>query len=148
MAAVHALVVAPAEIRAGKLFLKNRREFNRTVAQLTDGWQVEVVVTRLQATRSGQANRYYWGVVIAALSLHTGYTPDELHELMKMKFLPKHLALADGNGEVKGEFVMGGSTRHLPIAEFYAYVEQVRQFAAEALDVYTPDPGEGWSGAL
>src|SRR4051812_16927232 len=123
MAGVNALVVAPAEIRSGKLFLKNRREFNRAVAQLKDGWQVEVAVTRLQATRSLRANAFYWGVVIAALSAHTGYTPDELHELMKMKFLPKTLALSDGNGEIKGEFVMGGSTRNLKIGEFYTFVE-------------------------
>ena len=28
------------------------------------------------------------------------------------------------------------------VAEFYEYVERVRQFAAQDLDVYTPDPGE------
>jgi phage protein U len=128
------------EARRGA-FTFDKRIFAELSKNLKDG-HYEVHVERLRANRSQQANRYYFGVVIAALEEHTGYTANELHELMKQKFLPKSLALVDGNGELKGEFVMGGSTRNLKVDEFYRYVEQVRQFAAEALGVYTPDPGE------
>lgn len=76
-----------------------------------------------------------------ALSQHTGYTQDEMHDISKAKFLPKTLAIADGNGEVVGEYVLGGSTRRLNTHEFYAYIERVRQWAAE-LDCDTPDPGD------
>lgn len=92
------------------------------------------------ATRSVRANSYYWGVVVHLISEHTGYTPDELHDVLKAKFLPKHLAFSDGNGEVKGEFVIGGSTRKLNTAEFVEYTESIRRWAAEDLDVVIPDP--------
>lgn len=134
-------VIATGQRVRDKLVIHHRSHFDRQVRLLDDRWTLEIVVRRLRATRSTQANRYYWGVVIAALSEHTGYAPNELHELMKMKFLPKKLALADGNGEVHGEFVLGGTTRTMNVQEFYAYVEQVRQFAAE-LDCYCPDPNE------
>ena len=132
-------VIATGQIVRGKLVIHHRAHFDSQVRLLDDRKTYEVLVRRLHATRSSQANRYYFGVVIAALSEHTGYSPNELHELLKMKFLPKKLALADGNGEVRDEYVLGGSTRHMNVSDFYAYVEQVRQFAAE-LDCYCPDP--------
>ena len=142
MSSVADLVVASGTVREGKLYLRNRRDFDRQIAQMKEGWALEVTVSRLRATRSQKANAYYWGVVLQRLSEHTGYTVDELHDLCKAMFLPKKLALTDGNGEVVGEFVLGGSTRTLKTNEFYEYVERVRQWAAETLDCYTPDPGE------
>lgn len=134
-------ITATGEIRDGKLFIRNRREFDQALTQMRDGLQVEIAVTRLRATRSPQANAYYWGVVLQALSDHTGYTVDELHDICKAKCLPKKLAVNNGNGEVVGEFILGGSTRKLDTTEFYEYVERVRQWAAE-LDCYIPDPNE------
>lgn len=142
MASVLDEVVATAQVQGGKLFINHRRQFDRQIRALPERWTLEVSVRRLRANRSLQANRFYWGVVIAALSAHTGYTPDELHDLMKMKFIPKRLVLNDGNGEVHGEFVLGGSTRQMTTAEFSTYVEQVRQFAAE-LDCDIPDAESG-----
>ncbi len=143
MARVADDVVASGQIREGKLFIRNRREFDRQIAQMKDGWEIEIALTRRRATRSIQANAYYWGVVLHALSEHTGYTPDELHDICKAKFLPKRLAINNGNGEVVGEFVLGGSTRSLNTNEFYEYVERIRQWSAE-LDCYIPDPNEDW----
>ena len=37
--------------------------------------------------RSNQQSRYYWGIVVQILSEHTGFTKDEVHELLKRKFL-------------------------------------------------------------
>lgn len=141
MASVGSDVVASAQIRDGKLYIRNRRDFDRQIAQMKDGWEMELAVTRRRATRSPMANAYYWGVVMQLLSEHTGYTPDEMHDLCKAQFLPKKLAVNNGNGEIVGEFVLGGSTRGLNTNDFYEYVERVRQWAAE-LDVYIPDPNE------
>jgi hypothetical protein len=138
MAAISAEFTVLAEARSGT-FSFDQRVFKTLTRSLKDG-HYEVSVQRLLANRSLQHNRYYWGVVIAALADHTGYTPNELHELMKMKFLPKSLALLDGNGDVKGEYVMGGSTRKLKVSEFYQFVNEVRRFAAEELGVETMDP--------
>jgi hypothetical protein len=38
------------------------------------------------------------------------------------------------------EFVLGGSTRAMNKNEFYEYVEAIRRWSAETLDVVIPDP--------
>lgn len=128
-------VVGTAQVRRGKLFIRHRAHFDAQVARLDERWILEISVRRLRATRSIQQNRFYWGVVVESLSEHTGYTPDEVHELLKQRFIPKKLALCDGNGEVKGEFVMGGSTRAMTTAEFHEYIESIRRFASEELGI-------------
>lgn len=143
MASVASDVVASAFIKFGRLHIRNRRYFDEAIRRFRDGSELEVAVTIRRATRSLNSNAFYWGAVIDTISDHTGYSPDEVHELMKMKFIPKRLALQNGNGEVVGEYVMGGSTRKMTNPEFWEYIEAIRRFAAESLDCYIPDPGEG-----
>src|SRR5689334_22007093 len=99
---VSELIVASATIKDGRLYIRNRRDFDEQVAQMREGWQLELTLRRRRATRSPQANRYYWGVVLEKLVRHCdhNYTPEELHDILKAKFIPKTLALADGNGEI------------------------------------------------
>lgn len=135
------LVEATAHVKNGRLFITNRRSFDQQLRErLKESWVLEVLVRRRRATRSMQQNNFYWGVCIQLISEHTGYTPEEVHDLAKQMFIPKHLALADGNGEVRGEFVIGGSTRELDTKGFTEYLERLRQWAAEELDLFIPDP--------
>jgi hypothetical protein len=133
------------EIVHGKLHVapSMRSAMQEALLVWPDG-PVTLTVEREVATRSVQANAYYWAVVLKALADHTGYTPDELHEICKVKFLPKDVALKRGNGKVLAEFVIGGSTVRLSTVEFYDYVEQVRQWAFEALDVDVPPADPDW----
>jgi hypothetical protein len=140
MAAVADLVMATATVKAGRLHIHNRKAFDAGVMELRDGWEVELSVKRLRATRSLEQNAYYWGVVVQLLSEHTGYTPDEIHDLLKAKFIPKRLAVCDGNGVITDEIVLGGSTRQMNKVEFGEYMDAIRQWAAETLDVAIPDP--------
>lgn len=142
MSAANDLVIASAVMKGGRLFIRNRRAFDLSVSMLHEDWELEVTVKRLRATRSLDQNAYYWGVVVQLLSEHTGYTPDEIHGLLKAKFLPKRLAVCDGNGEIQDELVLGGSTRNLNKLEFGDYMESIRQWAAEMLDVVIPDPDQ------
>jgi len=81
---------------------------------------------------------------VELVSEHTGYTPDEVHELAKQMFIPKRLAVADGNGEIRGEYVIGGTTTTLNTIEFGEFVESFRRWAAQDLDVVIPDPDPDW----
>lgn len=82
--------------------------------------------------RSLQENAYYWGVVIELLCGHTGYTPEEMHDCLKAKFLPH------GVDEYGLEHVK--STTKLSTVEFETYMEDIRRWASSELDVYIPDP--------
>ena len=99
-------------------------------------------VRAVSVTRSQQANRYWWGVCVRAVSEHTGYTPEEVHDLAKQMFIPKRVAVQNGNGEIRGEFVIGGSTRVLDSQAFTEFVERFKQWAATDLDCYIPDADE------
>jgi hypothetical protein len=46
---------------------------------------IELKVNR--NNRSIPQNKFYWGVVIDILSNHTGFEPEEVHEVLRAKFL-------------------------------------------------------------
>jgi hypothetical protein len=80
--------------------------------------------------RSVQQNRYLWGVVYKMISDDTGYTPEEVHFLMKKQFLSY-----EKNGV---EFL--NSTTKLKAVDFDTYIENIRRFAAMELSINIPDP--------
>lgn len=98
----------------------------------SDGKYIWPMPEKETKIRSAQQNRYYWGVVCKLISDHTGYTSDEVHQILTKEFLsydkPKH------------RFVL--STSKLKTAEFEAYMEDCRRFAAEKAQVYIPLPNE------
>ena len=126
-------------VRRGRLRIVRAHLFAEQLAGLREG-PVEIRIERKRATRSVEQNAWYWSCLVGLVAEHTGYTPDEIHELYKAKFIPKRLAVADGNGEIVGEFVIGGSTTKLSTKEFTEYAEAIRQWAAETLHVVIPDP--------
>lgn len=108
------------------------------------GKPVELTVREKRNRRSDRQLRWYWGQVLELLSEHTGHSPDELHEYCKSRFIPKRLAICDGNGVVVDERVVGGSTAKLSTSEMADYCEAIRKFAAEELGVFIPDPDPVW----
>jgi hypothetical protein len=132
-------ISTPAEIRKGKLCIKHADVFSQQLARFRDG-AVQITVERKFANRSQKQNAWYWGCVVGLVADHTGYTPDEIHEIYKAKFIPKKLAVADGNGEIRGEFVLGGSTAQMDTVQFSEYCESIREWAAQELGVVIPDP--------
>lgn len=138
-------IVLPARLEDGRLVLDKQR-LSAALQARRDGPLV-VTIERKHATRSLAQSAYYWSVVVKLLSEHTGYDPDEIHDVLKAKFLPKALALTDGNGEIKDELVIGGTTTRLNKIEFGEFMERVRQWAAEDLQVFIPDPDPNWKEA-
>lgn len=89
--------------------------------------------------RSNNQNRYYWGVVIKLLSEHTGFEPDEMHEVLKHIFLsyPKTLETK------KPELVyISKSTSGLSTKDFEDFMSRVRTWASLELAVWIPEPNE------
>jgi hypothetical protein len=132
--------VTTAYKRDGRFALRNQQGFSEFIAHVRDGSELIVTFEKAHATRSTQANRYYWGVVVHAVAEHTGYTAEETHDALKTMFLPKKLAMLDGNGEVHGELVIGGSTTKLNKVEFGEYVTRIREFALLKLGLDIPSP--------
>lgn len=86
--------------------------------------------------RSSNQNRYYWGIIIALLSDHTGYSTDEMHEACKHKFLKRVISVDWEDIEITT------STTDLTTAQFEDYCKQIREWAAVKLQMFIPLPNE------
>ena len=98
-----------------------------------EGNDVEVIVRKHRSQRSLRQNRYYHGVIIKILADHCGYSPEEMHEALKEKFLGTQER--DEHGLIKMK-----STAVLSKDEFVRYTNEVIRWAAANLTVYIPDP--------
>lgn len=99
-----------------------------------EGKEAEITLAKRQKSRSGNQNRYYWGVVVSLLSEYIGeYNEDETHEAMKMQFLKVHHEKLPDTCK---------STANLTTAEFEDYIEKIRIWAGSFLGFYIPTPNE------
>ena len=90
--------------------------------------------------RTTPQNRYYYGVVVTLLSDHTGYSKNEIHEMLKNKFLTEVIAI-----KTPKKLLLERTTRsstELTTAEFEEYLSQITQWAAEELSVVIPEPND------
>ena len=112
-----------------------------------------ILVVRIEPEekkRSVQQNKYLWGVVYKTIvDNDPGYfvndavdalrktarlsTAEVVHEFCKARFLPS----ADLPGL---QITVAPSTAKLPRKEFQEYVEAIRRWAADELQVFVPDP--------
>jgi hypothetical protein len=127
-----------------KLEMEQPSDLKRVLRGLI-GEVVEVIIRKRRSKRSDRANRWYWGCILEALSEKTGHTPDELHEYCKARFIPKRLAICDGNGVVIDDRVVGGSTTKLNREEMADFCEEIRRWAAQDLELVIPDPDPKWA---
>lgn len=121
-------------ISQGKLVLDQPQRYLVHLSGL-EGKQIELVLRKKRSQRSLAQNSWYWGVVIEILASHCGYTPEEMHEALKIRFLSSRQE--DERGLIKV-----GSTAALTTDEFIRYTNRVIQWAAEYLHVYVPDPNQ------
>lgn len=91
--------------------------------------------------RSNEQNRYYWGVVIDLISEHTGFNREEMHEVLKHKFLRQTVWVPLRNG-IKEQSIITKSTTKLTTLQFEEYLREIRQWAAEEMSISLPEPNE------
>jgi hypothetical protein len=114
-----------------------KTKFRKEVARLFGGESIEIIIHKKKKHRSVQQNRYYW-LIVTMLSDHTGFTKDELHAILKSKFLRTEKA-SEQSGLIY-EYIK--STTELTTVEYMDYLESVRQFAVEEFDIQLPEPNE------
>ncbi|HCJ67017.1 MAG TPA: hypothetical protein DHV62_06760 [Elusimicrobia bacterium] len=119
------------KVEGNKLNLYSPKEFNKYLLNFANK-EVQVVVSIPKKQRSNEENRYYWGVVIKILSEHIGYTDEEIHEALKLKFLK----------DESREIPILRSTASLTTVEFEEYLEKIRMWAAQELNCIIPEPNE------
>lgn len=116
----------------GRLVMDEPGAFARALAALR-GREVQVLIEPKKKRRSDRQNAYYWGVIIEILSDHTGYSPEEMHEALKSKFL--------GFYDKKTGLRVVTSSAEQDTVEFENYMSQIRAWASEN-DIFIPLPNE------
>lgn len=114
----------PGKLVSGDI-VPNSPRYSHGMLAMYEDCEVIVHVERRRKKRSKEQQGYYWGLVLPSISEWTGYTPEELHEIFKVKFL-KEKKLWRGT-----EIVTSRSTTVLTTNEFAEYLIEVIREAAE-----------------
>ena len=128
----------------GKLHIIKRAEFWQSFAIVfKESDRLRVIIEKVYSKRSGQQNRYYWGVVISVLLFEVQaqgneISRDELHEELLKMFAPKK-EIKNKNGEF---FEVPMRSHEMNRSEMSDYTESVRRWAADFWGCNIPDPGE------
>ena len=123
--------------RKGIIFFpKSATEYDNYILTLPE--QIEVIVRKPQkhSFRSNQQNRYYWGCILPIISDKTGYTCEELHEMLKQFFLSKEAKLGNKTA------MISPSTTYLSTIDMEEYLTRIREWSSMELSIYIPLPNE------
>jgi len=122
-------------VKDGKLKVQQRDNFMDYVSRL-EGKVVEVVVREAKNIRSLNQNAYYWGVVIKMISDETGYSAQEVHDILRGLFLSSEVKIA-------GKIVtVVKSTTDLNTKQFEDYLSEIRMWASKELSLFVPNPNQ------
>jgi hypothetical protein len=114
-----------------------RRYYDECLRSL-EGKNVQLTLGKVKELRTEQQMRYYFGVVVKLIADYTGDDIDTIHEFLKDKFAPKKTITVE-----KETRVVPGCTHDLFKDNFFEdYVDHIRQWAAQELQIVIPDPNQ------
>lgn len=128
------------EVKNGKL-TRNRNLIQEAI-QSFEGKQIVIKIEKAKKKRSNPQNAYMWGIVIPIMQQalkEAGHlmTNDDVHELLKLRFLKETILINEQTGECVERIK---STTELSTSQMMDYFSEIKQFAAEYFGVDMPDP--------
>jgi len=99
-----------------------------------------VDVKKHRNTRSNMQNNYYWACIVQVLSNELGYFPDEIHDLLKVKFSSEWNSIEINDRNVGIQVVK--STARMDSKAFEIYADQIRIWAITELGIRLMLPNE------
>ena len=118
-------------IKNGKLILNNERRFNDNL-NIFEGEEIEIRIKVRANNRTTEQNSLYWKW-INIMSEEIGFTKEEMHELIKYKFLKRTSINNNGVEEVKLK-----STTSLTVKEFTKLMDDVLYWSNNTLNINLP----------
>jgi len=101
---------------------------------------LDVIIRKPSRNRTLSQNNYLWGVCYKIIGDELGYDVEEIHEIMKQRFLKRQKDITFKGKNITLEKTL--STTKLSTAQFNQYVDKVKMFASSELGIYIPDPNE------
>ncbi len=99
-----------------------------------------VEVKKHRNTRSNVQNNYYWKCIVQVLAKELGYFNDEIHDILRAKFLNEWEMVEINNKKIGINKIV--STTSLNTKAFEVYAEQIRIWALSDLNIRLMLPNE------
>ena len=99
-----------------------------------------VEVKKNRNTRSNLQNNYYWKCIVQVLAEELGYFNDEIHDILRAKFLNEWEMIEINNNKIGLNKIV--STTSLNTKEFENYTEKIRIWALSDLGIRLMLPNE------
>jgi hypothetical protein len=122
-----------ATIRNGRLVPELPDQLKVFIASQEEGKALKLSIEPISKRRSNAQNAYYWAC-LQIMGDDMGYTKDELHEVLKIRFIG-----TDSINVGTEEYKIPKTTAKLTTAEFVAYMDQIIHLAS-TMGIYLPDP--------
>jgi len=85
-------------------------------------------------------NNYYWACIVQALANELGYYPDEMHDILKVKFASEWETIPIEDKTIGIQKI--NSTARMNTKEFEVYADQIRIWALTELGIRLMLPNE------
>jgi len=99
-----------------------------------------VNVKKQRNNRSNMQNNYYWACIVQALANELGYYPDEMHDILKVKFASEWETIPIEDKTIGIQKI--NSTARMNTKEFEVYADQIRIWALTELGIRLMLPNE------
>ena len=124
-----------------KFVIKDSRDKQMLINYLKElGNDYIVDVKKQRNNRSMMQNNYYWKCIVQMLADELGYYPNEMHDILKVKFASEWQSIEVNNNKVGLQVI--NSTATMDTKEFEIYVEQIRIWALSELNIRLMLPNE------
>ena len=124
-----------------KFVIKDSRDKQTLINYLKElGNDYIVDVKKQRNTRSNMQNNYYWKCIVQTLSEELGYFPNEIHDILRAKFLNEWEMLEINDKKIGINKI--GSTAILDTKAFEIYADQIRIWALTELGIRLMLPNE------
>ena len=99
-----------------------------------------VNVKKQRNNRTNMQNNYYWACIVQALANELGYYPDEMHDILKVKFASEWETIPIEDKTIGIQKI--NSTARMNTKEFEVYADQIRIWALTELGIRLMLPNE------
>jgi hypothetical protein len=124
--------------------LETNRDLLSDVIKNLEGKDIIITIEKKKKKRSNPQNSYYWGIVLPMMQTgfynnlgeHVGI--QEAHEFLKGRFLFREVV----NQELGEVIKLSKSTTELSTIQFEEYLDKIREFGLEFLNITIPLPND------
>ena len=120
------------KIQKGKIIFDNKAEFIDSVGKMEDGIRVVIEIREAENVRTNQQNKLWWSWM-NILADELGYSRQEIHDMLKYKFLLKEEMI---DGEIHQSLK---STTTLTKKEFNKLTQDVFYWANDTFNINLPN---------